>query len=94
MMERDEFERLLGGQEEPTLEDAKEVRLLLGNKSLLKVLGRIQRQAQDLGSITTLDLTTEEGLNKSRGVQGQVRGLFQALDMVHEIAMKEEEDEN
>lgn len=71
-------------------EDRKALRELLGNPVLLSALREVHEEAQArTRSLVTIGLESDEGLARARGMQGEIRGMARAIDLIVELATED-----
>ncbi len=75
-----------------SVEDVKELRVLLSNKSLQRVLNKILLFADMQDKLSTYALEGQEGLAKALKAQGVVQGLKQAVTTIIEASQEEVKD--
>jgi len=72
--------------------DAKEIRTLLGNKSLQRALGNLLVLAEGMDRLSSCDLEAQEGLYAALRQKGTVGGIRLAVEQFIDLA-EEIEDE-
>lgn len=76
-----------------TSEDAKELLVVLGNKSVRRAMGNLLTYAESLDKLTIHELHGQQGLSKAIEAQGVVRGIRTAIERLIDLAQLEEEDD-
>lgn len=61
------------------------------SRPLRAALAQVKTAADDLNSLTSVNLTTEEGLKEAIERQGRVRGIYHALTTLLELQESEDE---
>lgn len=74
-------------------EDAKELSVLLGNKSMRKAIGVVLTKANSMDKLSSYTLDGQEGLSKALKAQGTVQGMKLALEEIIDLAQLEEEED-
>lgn len=75
-----------------TSEDAKELAVLLGNKSFGRALDSVLTFAKEMDTLSAYDLKGQEGLAKALEAQGNVRGIIIAFEQLITLAQVEDEE--
>ncbi len=75
-----------------TVEDAKELKVLLSNKSLMRALNVILTKANAQDKLTLCDIQGQQGLNEALTRQGFIRGQRDTIDTLIELSQSEEEN--
>lgn len=68
-----------------TLEDRKELRSVLGNKSVRRALKEVLTLAEGMDKLSSVDLDGREGLSVALRQAGTVRGLLLAVETLIDL---------
>ena len=71
-------------------EDREEFRKLFGNKVLVRAFKEVMNEAQEMNKLSSVDLSSEEGMNEARERKGAVRGMTRAIELLTELATRDE----
>jgi hypothetical protein len=75
-----------------TPEDAKELRGVLGNKSVIRGLRKILLSVEERDKLSQYELNGQEGLSEALRVQGDIRGMRMALEQLLNLTLMENEE--
>lgn len=91
-MDYDESEGVyarIRSETEPTAQEEQELRAVIHSPLMFKLLRRVLEEAENKDSLSASDLSSEEGLKRALGKQGEVRGMKRAIEIMLEVRTTE-----